>query len=660
MENDLTPEELTALELAALATEYSLDTNPRRHDTYELTVDYAAEMAPHAFATDPGDLLTQYRPLEDESIHDYRIDIYQPTSYREFKRAQNVVSRIFSEGFFSIQYPRERDALITDQNAPEIYFERNFAKGFKSVVKYAQSVLLGCMLGDPNGVVTVERVLTENEGEFPEILPTVWLSSAVVDFKWGEWVLIETDEMSMVTLGEGDPVPQGIIYRFFNLDEVWEIRQVGRKSDKTFVAEMIDRHNLGELPAMFLGGEIVAKNDIRYFKSFFDAALGDWNKLIREDSDQDGNIVQHSHPQKVLADMPCAVCSGVGYTIDDDQKDVTCKVCKGKGKIVGTSPYRHLSIDASATDEMKPADAIHVVELKTDILEFNEKRLEKHSGKALDALNMQAVLGVNDMNSGKAKQIDRSDLNLRLGVISDRMWDLIEFIYSFGIRLRYRENINASELMPEIMRPVGFDSATMDQLLAESKAARDAGMPSQMIRAIDKKIAEKQHGKGSIAANRIIAGIDLDPYYGQSAEALLAKNAISPGSVSPEWAYISTNMPTLLRMAEDTDSEFFNKSRTDQFANLLSIADAMRGDSGPDPDDPESAAKAKIRGSVGGVEALVKMNAAVAAGQMSRDAAIQVIVQIYGIDESLADDLVDEPNAPIVELPPTIPPIPEA
>lgn len=66
--------------------------------------------------------------------------------------------------------------------------------------------------------------------------------------------------------------------------------------------------------------------------------------------------------------------------------------------------------------------------------------------------------------------------------------------------------------------------------------------------------------------------------------------------------------------------------------------------------DKQADAQAALKGSVGGVTALIQLQTAVSQGFASRDAAVQIIETIYGIDRLTAEKMIGNPiEAPITE-----------
>jgi hypothetical protein len=53
-------------------------------------------------------------------------------------------------------------------------------------------------------------------------------------------------------------------------------------------------------------------------------------------------------------------------------------------------------------------------------------------------------------------------------------------------------------------------------------------------------------------------------------------------------------------------------------------------------------AQVELRGTVGGVDGIISINQAVAAGQMTRASAINVLVNVYGYDQAVAASMITD------------------
>jgi hypothetical protein len=71
----------------------------------------------------------------------------------------------------------------------------------------------------------------------------------------------------------------------------------------------------------------------------------------------------------------------------------------------------------------------------------------------------------------------------------------------------------------------------------------------------------------------------------------------------------------------------------------------------PTPTGTEAEAKAKLKGSVGGVQGILAIQAAVAAGTTDYNSALSLMSEIFGFNDVTAKAILGTPKAPVV-LPP--------
>jgi len=72
--------------------------------------------------------------------------------------------------------------------------------------------------------------------------------------------------------------------------------------------------------------------------------------------------------------------------------------------------------------------------------------------------------------------------------------------------------------------------------------------------------------------------------------------------------------------------------------------DMATGEDGTPPVNIEAEAKAKLKGTVGGIQGLIEINKAVFEGIMSETAAELLIMEIYGFDSDTAKRLIELPE----------------
>lgn len=80
-------------------------------------------------------------------------------------------------------------------------------------------------------------------------------------------------------------------------------------------------------------------------------------------------------------------------------------------------------------------------------------------------------------------------------------------------------------------------------------------------------------------------------------------------------------------------------------AHQLQGGGAPSGDEINTPTDIEAEAKAKLKGSVGGVQGILQIQASVAAGLTTIEAAVALLDEIYGFDAATAKRMLGKPKA---------------
>ena len=78
-----------------------------------------------------------------------------------------------------------------------------------------------------------------------------------------------------------------------------------------------------------------------------------------------------------------------------------------------------------------------------------------------------------------------------------------------------------------------------------------------------------------------------------------------------------------------------------QYAELMDITYTATGDDTSQEDKIKNA-QVELRGTVGGVTGLISINTAVSMGQLDRTSAIQILINVYGFDESTANAMITQ------------------
>jgi hypothetical protein len=92
---------------------------------------------------------------------------------------------------------------------------------------------------------------------------------------------------------------------------------------------------------------------------------------------------------------------------------------------------------------------------------------------------------------------------------------------------------------------------------------------------------------------------------------------------------------------EEVEARLEKKTITTDL-DLSYIDDGVSGDEIETHVDVEADAKAKLKGTVGGVQGIISINQAVADGSMTEKSAESLLVEIYGFDQKTAGVLIEK------------------
>jgi hypothetical protein len=148
--------------------------------------------------------------------------------------------------------------------------------------------------------------------------------------------------------------------------------------------------------------------------------------------------------------------------------------------------------------------------------------------------------------------------------IADHVFDyIIPNIIEFTIQWRYGLNNPISDrdkYMPTIQKPVRFDVLSVNYLLEELTAAKQAGVDASVITSLQKDVTNKMFAGDE--KETLITVIELDPFPGMTTDDITA--ARYGGVISREDYYKKIYMTQLVNEAIELHDDFLSKSLTEK------------------------------------------------------------------------------------------------
>lgn len=554
-----------------------------RHVNYQATIEHAEEMAVHAWGEKPIKILDKARPREDEAVKQYRIDSWEPITQSDFDKAIYITQKGFNTKLFSINFPPQPAGVKLAETETLEHYTRKIFPLFDNVFNFFSEVLLKAMIADANGVVCIvptKYELLQNELQAPNIV--IFNSKQVLDKKDGVYFVLQ--DQNTVKLKNNR---EGAIIHVLTVNSIVTYEETDTSDNKKiFVEAARFDHNFEILPAWHLGGVPDSRSYPYYFLSFFNAALPYWNKAVRLESDLDGALVNHLHPQKWEMTMDCEhvengqQCQGGKIYVEKINKSITCSKCHGAGKISVKSPFDVYQINSdkllSMEGKMPVVPPAGYITVPTEIITVLNEKIQQNLEKGLSSICMDIINKVGLDQSGKAKEIDRTELNTFMSKIFDYIFDnhipnVFYFINKYRYGVLFGKKVD--DYLPTISKPTSFDVLTIQDVTEELSKAKENNSSPVYLEALERDLIDKRFSTNEEIRTRASLCIELDPFPNRSIEDKI--NMKLNQTVSNEDLVISDNIVKFVKMALEEYPDFPDMEMNEQNDILKGYAEEL-------------------------------------------------------------------------------------
>jgi hypothetical protein len=645
-----------------------------KHSNWKKTVDIAKSLQVHSKGICPDEILKLDRPNEPEKYKEYRRNklVFSPKTKSKWGQISATTDKIAMAEDWGINFPPSPPKVVSVETLEE-YTTKNYPY-FDSIKNWYFTVGKKAMEDDPNGIIAVYPIdikVPINPTEYRKPFAFIYPSHTIIDFREGEFCAILCDEKTLVTSNK-IKVREGRKYLFFDRDTMILSEQYGDLKDNTFLNTVID-HNIGYMPAFKLGGIVESFEDNQIvYNSFYAPVLPDFNEALARYSDHQVNMALHLHPDRwEMATSECKVCSGVGK-INREGKSQPCKNCDGVGMVTVKSPFGVTTIKPSIKDGPSNVTAIPTppagyVVRPIETIAFLKQEVADLIQSGFDSLNLGLINKEPEVNSGIAKGLDRQEARAFYGTLSRHMVEnnlnpIFFFTneWRYGIILSFKER---EEQMPIINIPTRFDIMTAEIAAQRLKLAIESNFDSTGTTRMNIEYFEKELGKDApeVKKMKVISKLDPLPNYTPTEKNDLMINAAVAGAKYEDY-FLSINIHALVERAINEEDDFLDLDYEEQVFILEGyVKDKLfKGSSnvpivnedgtiteGEDintPVDIEAEAKARLKGSVGGVQGILQIQASVSAGITDFNSAVVLLGEIYGYPPAIAKKMLGSPK----------------
>jgi hypothetical protein len=292
------------------------------------------------------------------------------------------------------------------------------------------------------------------------------------------------------------------------------------------------------------------------------------------------------------------------------------------------------------------------VQKDTEIVKIQEERIRQHLYDSLSAINMEFLAEVPLSQSGVAKQVDREELYSFVHSIAEDIVRIMDEVTYDILAWRYGGMVaDINELLPYIAVPERFDMLSGKVLVDELSMMTQAKVDPAIINAAQIELASKKFNDSNVK-DMVVLKLKLDPFAGVPEETIAMQRTFD--AINKNDMVIHANINKFVTRAIESEPGFSEMTYQEQMTIMNQYADEMmkpkmavvggETEEATAVDEKRMEAQATLKGTVGGVQGILEIQASVSKGITDRDAAIALMREIYGFSDEQAIAIVGNPK----------------
>lgn len=518
------------------------------------------EMAVHTRKLKPEKLLLARRPNEEDDILAYRLANYEPITYGSMNRALDDLYRIVNSINYKLNIPSQytRDFINT-----RAFYGYDFEM-------FLQKLVLKRGIEDPNGFLCwlPDGKGIENPGEKITVKPCLVYSEQI--HYLDENVFSYLSEEKSPVIVDKKTVWEGEVYHVLTDDSFYKVIQIGKKNERKFQTKIIYQHDIGEVPAIVLGGDMSAH---RYFESYFAPYVAFGNEAIRQFSDWQAVMTTTMFPytEDFVAECDMPEEKKVRKSSDPvPEGEETFKPRKMKifnAKTPYNTRIRKVKSEQNKWDDVLDPSIPGRRYIHPDV------NVAKYSGEAWSEILIPQAeralhlnLGEGDL-SGKAKMVERESKYSMVNKIGGNYFDnlMLNSLLYIDAYLNVHA-IDRNEI--SIDKPVSFHIKTEADLIEEMGFLQTQQVPALFLAEATIDLAQKRFSGNKLSQKifNVISVLDTLYIYTQPQKQAM----FMAGYVSKSQVIKSTHIYSLLlSMANEEGNDNFIQMEIDVISKNL-------------------------------------------------------------------------------------------
>lgn len=549
------------------------------HPFYQKSKGIAEKMRVHADGLYPEKIIWERRPNEPQEVMDYRKKIFTAKTKPTFSKIFSSLKKIRRSSDWSIRYSKKDEfPKIVEGETLEDYCEYHYP-GFTSLTNWVFTLMMRKYLIDPNAVVYVAPMSTQiEETAFLQPIAQVFDCEMVIDFVEGDYAVLLNPTGAIYYSGN-KPV-RGKRYIICTTQQILIYDQVNGKLQFTLSGQY--DHGLGILPAFKLKGTIIDQVDNSYlYESTIAGIIPELDEAVREYSDLQAAKVLHIYPERwEISQHECTNCKGTRKRPNPAftgpgcgcEPQIDCDKCNN-GYVV-SGPYSKIVVKPAGMGEQNiPTPPAGYVEKDVEIVKLMEQGIEGHIYSALAAINFQFLDQTPLNESGKAKEVDKDELNNTVHSIAEDIVSAMDNIYKIIAYYRYK-NLYAfdmiDDMLPKVAVPEKFDLLSSNLTQGELKIAKESKSNPVIISALEEAYASTRFNTDPEIRDRLVLILKLDPLPNISEDDKMSR--LSNKGITLESYVISSNIQSFVQRAMEEEKGFEDRDLKKQKEVMLKYA----------------------------------------------------------------------------------------
>jgi hypothetical protein len=458
-------------------------------ELHAASVDQAERISTHStMGKFPMRLFTKRAPNQTQEEFDYIEANYKTITFPIWAKFKGLLNRIWNDANWSISYNGNSDL---EEYCNDLY------PTFNSLEAYFKDIVTPSKEKDPNAVLSIspyklpikkrdDGTIYFDETQLIDPVCKIHNSKNIVEYIDNRMLLVLSTDLK-TKVKHYDEEVDGLVFEYFDKDNIYHIYQVGEKKDYNFEAILYYNHNLGYLPCEKLKGEAVYLDDKLFYQSSFLPAVDLLDLALLDNSYLTAQKATHAFQHKWEYVDECDYTDTYGNgcvngSIYDSERNKTlqCPRCSGSGKskpsILGVYQIKMPTRTDDTTKGMQlPPFGWEAPD--PTILEYLRAEIKDNMTSAMAVLGLVSDSNVQGSDTALGKMIDREESFSMLLSISNQIFTLYQFTLDCINDYRYMNDNYAT-----VTQPKTFAIRTETELSQELTNAKEKGMPEIAIR----------------------------------------------------------------------------------------------------------------------------------------------------------------------------------